>query len=307
MPNDSSNTSNKLPETSLSEEENEAKWDLLQVKLQERKAASAFESFRSAGFEPILIKGFAAAQYYPSDVGRTSVDIDLCFSPEDHDEARRHNLTNPISGVAVDFHKGFRHLDSLSWEELFSRSILIEAEGTEIRVLCAEDNLRVLCVHWLTDGGENKKRLSDIKYAVENRPENFSWEKCLDVVPENRRNWVIYTIGLAHYYLDLDIDDLPFKSKALSVPKWVRAEIEKHWELNVPITPLNSTLGDGRAFWKQIRKRLPPNPIHATVVMDGDLDARTRIFYQVGNFFQRLAPSWRGLIRSATSRFRRRK
>ena len=33
---------------------------------------------------------------------------------------------------------------------------------------------------------------------------------------------------------------------------------------------------------KQIKKRIPPNPIQATIEMEGSFDARTRVQYQLG-------------------------
>lgn len=268
----------------------------MQVKLQEHQACKAFAAFNEIGIDSILIKGFAAAKYYPKDVGRASVDIDLCFDPKFIEKAKDFIVSNPISGVSIDFHEGFRHLDALSWEELFSRSEIIEINRIRIRVLCREDHLRVLAVHWLTDGGENRRRLWDIYYAVSTRPDDFDWDKCLGVVSEKRRKWVIYTIGLAHFYLDLDISGLPFEDEAKRVPLWVRKEVEKQWELDIPITPLMSVLHDRDKLREQLGKRIPPNPIYSTISMEGSLDARTRVFYQIGNFFMRFAPTWRGIV-----------
>ncbi|MEZ5346118.1 MAG: nucleotidyltransferase family protein [Pyrinomonadaceae bacterium] len=278
----------------MENQENDAKWNVLQVKLQEHQARKAFEAFESAGFQPILIKGFAAARYYPENVGRASVDIDLCFDPEDFESAKEFAVANPVEGVSIDFHEGFRHLDALSWQELFNRSETLEIDGTRIRLLCREDHLRILAVHWLTDGGENKARLWDIYYAVSTRPEDFDWNECLGVVSEKRRKWVIYTIGLAHLYLGLDISGLPFENEASSVPKWLKNEVEKQWELNIPITPLSSVMHDSKRLREQIRKRIPPNPIYSTVSMEGSLDAKTRVFYQIGNFFMRFFPTGGG-------------
>ncbi len=282
----------------MSNIENDAKWNVLQVKLQGMNACKAFDFFRDGGFEPILIKGYAAAILYPSDVGRSSVDIDLCFDPIQFENAKSFYEKNPNTGVNVDFHKGFRHLDALSWEELFARSQLIEFEGKPIRVLCPEDHFRVLAVHWLTDGGENKGRLRDIYYGVVNRPTDFDWDKCLHVVSERRRQWIVYTVGLAHYFLDLDLRGLPFEQQAKELPKWLIREVKRQWDLDIPIVPLSATLHDRGKFWKQLKKRIPPNPIHATIAMEGSLDAKLRFHYQIGNFFQRVTPVWKDLART---------
>ncbi len=291
----------------MSNTENDTKWDILQVKLQERNVCKVFRAFRKNGIEPVLIKGYAVARYYPEDVGRSSVDIDLAFDPDQFDAVNEFLSTNPIGAVGIDIHNGLRHHDTLSWQELFSRSQLIDVNGEDIRVLSDEDHLRVLCVHWLTDGGENKKRLWDIYYAVSKRPENFDWDKCLGVVSEKRRNWVIYTIGIAHHYLKLDISDLPFKEKAERVPPWLLREVKRHWDMDLPIVPLNATLHDKDQFFRQVKKRFPPNPIYSTISMEGSLDARTRIFYQAGNLLMRISLAWRGFLRSVVFRLRQRK
>lgn len=274
-------------------QDNDNKWNLLQAKLNETKVCNAFEIFDGSDVEPILLKGFAAAQYYPPEVGRAYVDVDLAVAPEKFDRANDLIKTSKVNNVIIDLHRGFRHLDTVSWDELIDRSEFVELNGKSIRVLSAEDHLRVMCVHWLTDGAENKERLWDIYYAVENRRSDFDWDKCLSVVAENRQCWVKYTIGLAHKFLNLDISDLPFKEEALNLPRWFPIEVKKHWDANNPIVPLAHCLHDREKFWNQVKKRIPPNPIFSTVYMDGRLDAKTRVFYQIGNFFARLLPSLR--------------
>ncbi|NNE98874.1 MAG: hypothetical protein HKN25_07625 [Pyrinomonadaceae bacterium] len=269
--------------------DNDNKWNLLQAKLNETKVTKAFEVFEDSGIEPVLIKGYASARFYPPEVGRAYVDVDLAVPPNEFQKAEELIKSTPLEGANIDLHKGFRHLDTVSWDRLFANTEVLELNDTKIRLLCPEDHLRILCVHWLTDGGENKERLWDIYYAVDRRPEEFSWEKCLGVVSENRQRWIKYTIGLAHKFLDLDISDLPFKDEAKKLPGWLPVEVKKNWDANNPIVPLNHCLHDRKKLWKQIKKRIPPNPIFSTVYMDGDLDSRTRVFYQIGNFATRFA------------------
>ena len=277
--------------------DNDNKWNLLQAKLNEAKVCDAFEVFEDSEIEPVLIKGFAAARFYPSEVGRAYVDVDLAVPPNKFEEAEE-IIKKKATGVNIDLHRGFRHLDTVRWDTLFANSKTLELNGKEIRLLAPEDHLRILCVHWLTDGGENKERLWDIFYAVENRPTDFSWEKCLGVVAENRRCWVIYSIGLAHKYLALDISGLPFEKEAKSLPEWLPVEVKKHWDAKNPIVPLEHCLNDRQKFWKQIKKRIPPNPIFSTVYMNGKLDAKSRVFYQAGNIFKRFIPSLKAILQT---------
>lgn len=267
--------------------ENDNKWNILQGKLQEQKACNAFKYFRENGVEPILIKGFASARWYPSEIGRAYVDVDLCVPANQFEKCKELIASNPPDGIFIDLHKGLSHFDILPWERLFTNSEIFNLDGTEIRLLCPEDHLRVICSHWLIDGGENKQRLWDIFHAVDRRPREFDWEKCLDVVTRNRQKWVIYTIGIAHYYLGLDISGLPFEEHAKRVPKWMKREVEKNWEANIPIVPLSNCKHDKKLLWQQIKKRIPPNPIYSTISMNGCLDAKSRLHYQVGNFLMR--------------------
>ncbi len=267
--------------------ENDNKWNVLQIKLQERNVCNAFKYFRDNSVEPILIKGLASARWYPSEIGRASVDVDLCVSEDEFDICQNLINSNPPARVSIDLHRGLRYLDPMPWKILFENSELVEIDGVGIRQLCPEDHLRVLCTHWLTDGGENKQRLWDIFYLVDRKSGNFDWDKCLNVVSENRRRWVVYTIGLAHYYLGLDISGLPFEKEVKETPKWFRKVVERNWEKGIPIIPLKSCKHDRKIFWQQLKKRFPPNPIFATVSMEGSLDAKTRLHYQFGNFFMR--------------------
>jgi hypothetical protein len=271
----------------------EDRWYLLNSKMFESKIAAAFVLFREHGLDPVLIKGWAAAQYYPDDKPRPYVDIDLAVAAADFDKAAEVLRTPTGSKFGVDLHRELRHLDPLSWEELIRNSNLIDVDGVPIRVLSCEDHLRVLCVHWLTDGGESKERLWDIYYAVQNRPEGFDWGKCLDVVTQNRRRWVVCTIGLAHRYLDLKLDGIPFADEARTIPEWLTGALEQQWRSGVRIRGLETCLKDPKAFFQQLRKRFPPSPITATVEMNGSFDGRTRIFYQIGDIFHRSLPSLR--------------
>lgn len=252
---------------------------------------SAFKGLREQGIEPVLIKGWAAARNYPADVPRFSGDIDLAVADEDFDCARS-LVEDKKSGVlGVDLHQQLRHLDTVDWKILLENSETIAVDGEAIRILAAEDHLRVMCVHWLTDGGESRDRLWDIFYAVQNRPESFDWDRCLGVVGPNRRGWIIATVGLAHKYLGLEIDDLPFADEARRLPTWLTRSIERSWNEGVRLRPLHTALDDMRTLLTQIRKRIPPNPIQATIDCEGAFDDGSRVGYQIRDVFIRLWPS----------------
>ncbi len=268
-----------------------AKWVLLNQKRLEVRAAGVFSELRASGFEPVLIKGWAAAKNYLPDRPRYYSDIDIAVSSADFVAVSSLIAAARSSLSGVDLHNELRHLDSVPWTELFSRSSVVETDGGSIRILSPEDHLRVMATHWLNDGGANKERLWDIYYAVANRPSDFDWSKCLDPVSRTRRGWVICAVGLAHKYLDLNIDDLPFRDEALKIPGWVIRTVEKEWASNEPLRPLQTCFGDPKLFVRQLRKRFPPNPIQATIQMEVPIDETDRIAIQFRNAFHRTKPS----------------
>lgn len=271
----------------------EVRWGLLQKKTQEAKALRAFSLFRSAGIEPVLIKGIAAAANYPPEVTRRSVDIDLAVSAADHKKGLAIVRENVSSGLAIDLHCELRHLDAVPWEDLFEHSLLLAVDDGEIRILRPEDHLRVMCVHWLTDGGSSRDRLWDIYYAVANRKEDFDWARFLNIVEPHRRRWLLCTLGLAHKYLGLDLKDTPAENAADDLPQWLVHTVESEWNTDTPQRPLETTIRDPRMMIRQIGKRLRPNPIWATVQLNGSFDAPTRVHYQIANLFKRIVPSYR--------------
>lgn len=286
------------PETAVtetSEISDEFRWNKLALRKFEVAIVEAFQRLRTIGVEPILIKGWAANRFYPKEKPRTFGDIDLAIHTSDFDRSESFLLDVPKS-VSIDLHREFRHLDSVSWNELFGRSQLIRIDDTDIRIPSPEDHLRILCTHWLTDGGENKDRLWDIYYAVENRPSDFDWSVCLDSVSTTRRKWVVVTVAAAHKYLNLDISGLPFENEIIDLPLWMQKSLESSWNSDLQLVPLHACLGDRRLLWKQIRKRLPPNPITATVDVEGEFDGSGRLKYQIRSILKRTIPSIRRVV-----------
>lgn len=278
------------------------RWNLLQRKAQQVKAVRAVELLRSAGVEPILIKGIAADQHYPSSTIRSSIDTDLAVADAAFERANTLCRSEAAAGLAIDLHRELRRLDTVEWQDLFENSRLLEFEEGNVRVLRTEDHLRVLCVHWLTDGGVHKERLWDIYYAVANRPADFDWDRFLGIVSERRRTWLICALGLAVRYLGLDLSDTPIEDEAGKLPNWLIKAVEREWADDVKPRPLEVSLSDSSVLFEQLKRRFRPNPIRATVEMEGSFDARTRLFYRVGNFFMRIPSSYRRVFGTLRAR-----
>lgn len=284
---------------SIVQSSDNAKWELLQTAIESSSIRSAFELFRSNGVEPVLIKGWAAGRFYPKGTSRPTSDVDLAVVAADFANADRLARSSKTGGLVIDLHRELRHLDTCSWQDLFANSHLVDLDGEQIRVLRPEDHLRVLAVHWLTDGGWFRDRLWDVYYAIDNRPADFDWGRCLNSVSPIRRRWIICVIGLTHKYFGLDIDALPFAAESRDLPTWLIKAVEREWASGIRLLPLYRFTRDPGGFLKQVKKRLPPNPIYATIDMEGSFDATTRIHYQIGTIAKRIVPSVRKLIVSA--------
>lgn len=274
---------------------------LLHYKVQEHRLEEVWNKFTAAGFAPILIKGWAAAQVYPEPAERLYTDVDLVIAPERFAEAEIFSA-NISAGIAIDIHKGARHLDSLPFNDLFENSVFKKCGETDIRVPRDEDHLRILCVHWLNDGGADRERLRDIYNAVNNRAESFDWERCLGAVSPKRRRWIVCAVALAHRYLDLPVENTPLAEEVENIPQWLIRAVEKEWAGGVRLLPLEFAV-DNRQLWEQIKKRIPPNPVQATIEMDGHFNDFPRLGYQTADIFLRLFWSVRKKYRNF--RFRR--
>jgi hypothetical protein len=271
--------------------EPDLRWNTIYQAAQEEKIKTLFRLFREHGIEPILIKGWSVSLYFPAHISRLAMDIDLTFDRKSYPAALQISNRTKIN---VDLHNELRHLETVAYSDLYDRSQSVKLKnGTEIRILCPEDGLRIICVHWLNDGGIKKDRLWDIYYCVKNRPPDFDWEKCLNVISPKRRKWILTAIALAHHYLHLPIDDLPFTdeiSETNFIPHWVHRTLENEWKSEITLTPLISVWRYPTKLLQQIKKRLPPNPIQAVVETESALKNSSPIFIQIKDIFARMLP-----------------
>jgi hypothetical protein len=263
---------------------------LLQSGIHEQKIRKVFQLLRAESIEPILVKGWAAASMYPERALRPNGDIDLCVKPQLFKAAEVALAQPEASDCWVDLHKSFEELGDRTFEELFSRSRVIDLEGVGIRVLSAEDHLALLAIHLLKHGAWRPLWLCDIGAAIESLPADFDWDCCLG---SNRKqaNWVVCAIGLANCLLSANIDHVSFESKAKPQPAWLVSNILNQWSRvfpsdHLPIMPpplMVNNLRSPRALMNAIRQRWP-DPVTATFNLRGRFDEFPRLPYQVGDF-----------------------
>src|SRR5262249_40939246 len=82
----------------------------IQNALREQSIAEVFAFLRSAGIEPVMVKGWVAARLYPERGLRPYGDIDLCVRSAEYEKARKALLDPGSPRCAVDLHRGFDNL-----------------------------------------------------------------------------------------------------------------------------------------------------------------------------------------------------
>lgn len=257
----------------------------LHVALHERAIERAFVLLRSAGVEPILVKGWAIARLYPERGLRPYGDLDLCVRPGQYLKAQE--VLRGLEGedVSVDLHAGFTKLDERDLDDLYARSELVKVGGVPVRVLGPEDHLRLLCVHLLRHGAWRPLWLCDIAAAVEFRSAGFDWDRCLG---SNRRlaDWVACAIGLAHELLGAKVDDTPVAERAKHLPRWLVPNVLEQWNMPFPTRhasasqPMATYLRRPAGLLQALRKRWP-NSIEATIGVRGPLNGLPRLPFRL--------------------------
>ena len=241
---------------------------------------------RSVGIEPILIKGWAAAQLYPAQGLRPYGDIDICVPPEQFASAETALKNLPDKQYEVDLHCGFEKFGGGGMDRIYARSQVVQLGESNVRVLCAEDHLRVLCIHMLREGAWRPLWLCDVAAAVESLPVNFDWDCCVD---KKRRwsNWITCALRLAHQMLGADIKNTPVAEKLKPLPQWLTKAVLKEWDSLQPSmvrrhsAPMASYLRQPSGILAGFRHRWP-NPIEATIVAGGTFNELPRLPFQIG-------------------------
>lgn len=283
----------------------------LQAALHEHNIKQVFALLRAAGIEPLLVKGWAVARLYPERGARPYGDIDLCVRPADFKTARA-VLGSAGDKYPVDLHQGtgartdrrrvdMRALDDRSWDTLFERSELVPLDDIKVRVLSAEDHLRVLCFHLLRHGVERPIGLCDIAVAVEARPPDFAWDICLGTNPR-RADWIACTIALAHCILDARTDDTPVAHRAETLPGWLVNAVLDRWAVSFTnhftrAEPMSFQLHHPAGIVQAFARRWP-TPILGTVGVGGAFNNLPRFPYQLGYFLRRSGWFLKGLSAS---------
>jgi hypothetical protein len=271
----------------------------LQSAIHELEIENALALLRSAAVEPILVKGWAIARLYPEVGLRPYGDLDLCVAPRDY-RAARFALEKEVNKTyTVDLHRGFKTLDDKSWDELFARSRLLKLGNIEVRVLSPEDHLRVLCFHFLREGAWRPLWLCDLAVGLETRPADFDWRLFSD--SNNRRQkWFACAIALAHQLLGANMEGVREAIRKERLPSWLLPSVLKAWEVRSMSkrhkTPTSTAWRNPtQALKLEYLRSHWPNPIEATIGVNGPFNEMSRLPFQLGNCVLRTIEFFRHL------------
>jgi hypothetical protein len=275
----------------------------LESRLNKSKIEEVFALLRSAGIEPILIKGWTVARYYPNQGLRPYGDIDICVRQEEFQSAERAITALDPVRFKIDLHSGFARFGVHDDEALFKRSQLVNIDQADVRILCPEDHLRVVCFHLMREGAWRPLWLVDVAAAVESQPQGFDWNCCLG--DERQAAPLVNAIGLAQQLLGAKVPSIPERLRSKQYPRWLVSTVLKEWGSTVPtmigrhdasmlthVRRRKDLLGGLRHRW--------PNPIEATTTMSGPFNNLPRLPFQISNslfrfgaFLTQLPRTWK--------------
>ncbi len=113
-----------------------------------------------------------------------------------------------------------------------------------IRVLCAEDDLRLVCMHYPVSGGWRSLSLCDVALVLETRPVPLDWAL---VLPDARRTeWLRLAATMAADPLGADLRATPLDGAQRAAPPRVRRHVLREFArtpADRPTTPFAPTTG----------------------------------------------------------------
>jgi hypothetical protein len=264
----------------------------LEAALHARGLKHVIGLFREVGVEPVVIKGWAIARFYPEPGMRPYSDLDLCVQPDQYSKAET-LLKDPAATreCVIDLHYGFDKFDDHRCDEILARSELVWLDDVQVRVLSAEDHLRFVCMHLLRHGAVRPPWLCDVAVLLESRPKNFDWDRCLSG-SRRQADWVACAIGLAHQLLGARIEGTPIAGRAKNLPKWMVPAVLKEWGIPYSFPGQVAVYLRNLRWWRELLRELPrhwPNPIEATATVGGAFNSLPRMPFQVGHLISRAA------------------
>ena len=190
----------------------------------QRDLLRVFAHLRSAGIEPILVKGWSVARSYACPERRPLGDLDLCVEPEALTRAVQAARELNLPANSVDLHAGVPDLCGERWADLYARSQLAPLHGEGIRVLHPVDLFRLVCMHFVRHLGSRPLWLVDVAVLLESYRDMLAQEIALiDGLPAGE--WLHQVAHLAHTLLGARSPWPPPRE----VPEWLAPSVLWLW------------------------------------------------------------------------------
>jgi hypothetical protein len=200
----------------------------MRAAVHEAELERLLQALQSANIRSILLKGWAVGRLYPESGLRPSGDIDLWIDPA---QRRKAEALVPELGITqvVDLeHDQLRRFEPRSFREFYKSCDTARLGSIPVKILRREDQVRILCLHFLKHGGWRPIWLCDIAVVLETQNDKFDWEVCLGKDPRRAR-WIGSTIALARALLEAIIPVKGPPSVTSSPPKWLMQTVLREW------------------------------------------------------------------------------
>jgi hypothetical protein len=236
----------------------------------------------------IVFKGWTLFPYYAEPGLRPAGDVDLAVAPEQARRAVQILRALGAGPVERDVHAGLADrahsafIPERTWNDLLERSVVRELGPTTVRVLSPEDELQLLCIHFIRHLAARPIWLTDIAAAVEHRPAVFDWARLASTPPY--ASWIASAILLAHALVGANLEGTPFATRTDELPSWLVGDVLKRWSTKpVPSIMVNDSilvLWNKPSRWGEAARTRLPNRLAAIMRYDGGLDERFLARYQ---------------------------
>jgi hypothetical protein len=266
------------------------RWAAVENAWHERNLQNALLPLQTAGVPFIYIKGWTCSSLYAEAGLRPRGDIDLCVRPGQL-AAVRDLLTRCPEWVDVDLHEGVPDVSDRTWDQVWSHSRLLRFGRFSVAVLGPEDELRLLCLHFMRHGGYRPVWLCDIAAAVEKIDAGFDWEY---FISGDRRLtcWCQCAMRLAGELLGAHLPDA-VSSNCGPAPRWLVNRVLRTWGAGRFSDSHNRDTLPLLAHWRRPWRILGalhdrwPNAIEAAFKMGAYPATKHRLWYQIRAVFDR--------------------
>ena len=260
-----------------------SRYHTLRVRALEGQLAQVWGFLEDQGIQAILAKGWSVGRLYPESGLRPYGDLDLMIAPGLLEAASRTWATE-APPAPVELHPHFDMLRDRTREELFERSRRVTLAERSIRILGAEDELRLVCLHGFNHGLWRPLWLCDVAILLASAPSDFDWTHATKGDPW-LSDGVRCSLGLARDLLGVNLEahGVPDPWNKPDLPSWLRPAALRAFgarEHYLHMEHPGNLLARPRALLRSARLRWS-NPIEVTYRRSAPWDDGARLPYQV--------------------------